>query len=265
LYEVGEIRRRRGDLAGAEDAYNRAHEVGRDPQPGLALLRLAQGRIDAATASIATALAGFGGSRLERAPLLAAQSQIALAAGDIDVAEAAATDVVEIAEAFESTGLRALGYRCRGAVALAKGEAVTALASLRLAFAQWQELDVPYETGRTRVLLAEAYRALDDVDASVRECAAARACFERLGADADLAALQEGVVEPPCGLTVRELEVLQSVAAGRSNREIAEQLFISEKTVARHLSNIFTKIGVSSRSAATSYAYANSLVPQPQG
>jgi DNA-binding CsgD family transcriptional regulator len=259
-YEVGEIRRRRGDLVGADDAYNLAHEAGRDPQPGLALVRLAQGKVDAASASIATALAGFGGSRLERAPLLGAQSQIALAAGDVDLADATAHEVVETAETFNSTGLRALGYRCRGAVALAKGEAVTALASLRLAFSIWQELDVPYETGRTRVLLAEAYRALDDVDAAVRECASARACFERLGADADLAALQDGVVEPPCGLTGRELEVLQSVAAGRSNREIAEQLFISDKTVARHLSNIFTKIGVSSRSAATSYAYANSLV-----
>jgi DNA-binding NarL/FixJ family response regulator len=139
---------------------------------------------------------------------------------------------------------------------------VAALASLRLAFTLWQELDAPYETARTRVLLAEAYRALDDTDAADRECAAARATFERLGAAADLRALDEqgGIVAAPGGLTTREVEVLRLVAKGESNRDIAASLFISEKTVARHVSNIFTKLGVNSRSAATSFAYANSLV-----
>jgi DNA-binding CsgD family transcriptional regulator len=259
-YEVGEIRRRRGDLAGAEEAYNKAHEVGRDPQPGLALLRLAQGRTDAATASIAAALVGFGGSRLERAPLLVAQAEIALAHGDTDLAETAAAEVVDTAESFDSDGLRAAGYRARGAVALARGQAVAALASLRLSFGLWQELDAPYETARTRVLLAEAYRLLDDTDAATRECAAASAAFERLGAAADLAALQGGVTAPPCGLTAREVEVLQLVATGKSNRDIAAALYISEKTVARHISNIFTKLEVTSRSAATAFAYANSIL-----
>lgn len=264
-YEVGEIRRRRGDLAGAEEAYSRAHGVGRDPQPGLALLRLAQGRTDAASASIAAALAGFAGSRLERARLMAAQSEIALAGSDLELAEVAAAEVVDTAETFDSTGLRAVGYRCRGAVALARGETVTALAALRLAFSLWQELDAPYEMARTRVLLAEAYRELDDMDAATRECAAARSCFERLGAAADLVALQDGLVSPPCGLTAREIEVLRLVAAGKSNREIAATLVISERTVGRHVSNILTKLDVSSRSAATSFAYANNLVTAPQG
>jgi DNA-binding CsgD family transcriptional regulator len=263
-YEVGEIRRRRGDLAGAEEAYSRAHEVGRDPQPGLALLRLAQGRTDAAVSSIAAALAGFGGSRLERARLVAAQVEIALVAGDIALADAGATEVVDVAETFDSIGLKAAGYRCRGAVALAQGQWVAALAALRHAFSIWQELDAPYDMAQTRVLLAEAYRQLGDQDAATRECAAARSSFERLGAAADLVALQDGVVAPPCGLTSREVEVLRLVATGQSNREIAAGLVISEKTVARHLSNIFVKLDVSSRSAATSWAYANHLVAAPQ-
>jgi DNA-binding CsgD family transcriptional regulator len=264
-YEIGEIRRRRGDLTGADEAYTRAHEVGRDPQPGLALLRLAQGRKEAAASSIAAALLGFGGSTLERAPLLAGQVEIALANGEVDLAEQAATEVVDTAETFDSVGLRAAGYRARGAVALARGEAVTALASLRLAFSLWQELDAPYETARTRVLLGEAYQALDDTDAATRECAAARSTFERLGAAHDLAALVGGEPGPsgtpaPCGLTAREVEVLQLVATGQSNKDIAGALFISEKTVARHISNIFTKLDVSSRSAATAFAYANGVL-----
>jgi DNA-binding CsgD family transcriptional regulator len=258
FYEVGEIRRRRGDLRGAEEAYARAHELGRDPQPGLALLRLAQGKAQAAATSIAAAIAGFGGSRLERAPLHAAQVKIALATGDLALAEASAAEVTDTAVTFESTGLRAVAHRCEGAVQLAKGQWVAALGQLRLAFSLWQELDAPYDAAITRVLLSEAYRALDDVDAAERECAAARACFERLGASADLAALG-----PDCaiagGLSPRELEVLRLVARGSTNREIAEQLVLSEKTVARHLSNIFVKLDVSSRSAATAFAFENGL------
>jgi DNA-binding CsgD family transcriptional regulator len=259
-YEVGEIRRRRGDLAGADEAYGLAHDAGRDPQPGLALLRLAQGKVDVATASIAATLAAFGGSRLERAPLLAAQVEIALTAGDIPLAEAAATEVVEIADTFGSIGLRAAGHCRLGAVSLAKGEAVAALGALRLASGVWQEIDAPYDMARCRVLLAEAYRQLDDRDAADRELAAARACFERLGAAADLRALDGDAPPSPGGLTSRELEVLRLVANGRTNREIAAALVISEKTVARHVANIFTKLGVSSRSAATAYAFANALV-----
>ncbi len=261
FYEVGEIRRRRGDLAGAEEAYASAHEAGRDPQPGLALLRLAQGRVDTARASIAASLAGDGGSRLGRAPLHAAQVAIALRDGDLDLADASATEVAATAEAFASPGLAAVAHRCRGAVALARGQSVVALGALRLALAAWQELDAPHEAACTRVLLADAYRALGDDDAADREQAAARACFERLGATGDLCALDGGPA-PTHGLTGRELEVLALVATGRSNREIAGDLFLSERTVARHVSNIFTKIDVSSRSAATAFAYDNGLTGQ---
>jgi DNA-binding NarL/FixJ family response regulator len=149
---------------------------------------------------------------------------------------------------------------------LARGQAVAALASLRLACAAWHELDAPYEAARTRVLVAAAYDALDDADAAVRERMAARACFERLGARSDLEALDalDGVGAAQNGadhgLSPRELEVLDLVAHGRTNKEIAGALFLSEKTVARHVSNIFTKLGVSSRSAATAFAFAHGLV-----
>jgi DNA-binding NarL/FixJ family response regulator len=263
-YEVGEVRRARGDLDGADDAYRQAHEMGRDPQPGLALLRLAQGYVDPARTSIATALAAFGGSHLERAPLHAAQVDIALAAGDVDTAAASADEVMETAQRFESIGLRAVGLRAQGAVALARNQGVVALASLRAACSAWNELDAPFESARTRVLLADAYALLDDDDAADRERAAARACFERLGADAALRALDgdgAGADDATAhGLSPREREVLALVARGDTNREIAGELFLSEKTVARHLSNIFTKLGVSSRSAATAYAYAHGLV-----
>ena len=262
-YEVGEIRRARGDLDGADDAYGEAHELGRDPQPGLALLRLAQGRVDAARMSIAAAIASFGGSRLECAPLHAAQVDIALAAGDLETATASADVVTETAERFDSVGLRAVGLRVQGAVALARGEGVTALASLRAACTAWNELDAPYEAARTRVLLADAYALLDDDDAAERERAAARGCFERLGAVDALRALDHAAQATPVdthGLSPREREVLELVARGMTNRDIAGELFLSEKTVARHLSNIFTKLGVSSRSAATAYAFEQGLV-----
>lgn len=263
-YEVGEVRRARGDLDGADEAYRHAHEIGRDPQPGLALLRLAQGRDDAARASIAATIATFGGSRLERAPLHAAQVDIALAANDLDTAATSADEVMETAQLFESVGLRAVGLRAQGSVSLARGQGVTALASLRAACNSWNELDAPYEAARTRVLLADAYALLDDDDGAERERAAARACFERLGARAALRALDgHGAGSddvPDHGLSPREREVLELVARGLTNRDIAGELFLSEKTVARHVSNIFTKLGVSSRSAATAYAYEQGLV-----
>jgi DNA-binding NarL/FixJ family response regulator len=263
-FTVGEVRRRRGDLDGADAAYAKAAEIGRDPQPGLALLRLAQGRTDVALTSIAAAIAGFGGSEPERAPLLCAQAQIALVAGDIDLATRAAAEVLDVANRYESPGLKAAGFRCSGAVALARGESVTALAALRAGLTAWAELDAPYEGARTRVLLAEAYAQLGDHDAAERERAAARACFERLGALTELGFLDRPIGGAPAadthGLTARELEVLQLVTTGSSTRDIAAALVISEKTVARHLANIFVKLGVSSRSAATAYAYAHGLV-----
>lgn len=252
-YEIGEVRRLRGDLAGAEAAYTEANGFGRDPQPGLALLRLAQGRTDAASVSIAAALAPEGGSRLGRAPLLAAQTEIALAAGDVPLAEASAQEVADTAAAFDSAGLGAEGNRCRGAVLLAQERTVEAMGVLRLAFNAWQDLDAPYDAARTRLLLADAYQALGDLDAAARERSAAEACFARLG----VVASRDGL---PKGLTAREVEVVRLIAAGDSNRAIAEKLVLSPKTVARHVSNIFGKVGASSRSGVTAFAYGNGLM-----
>lgn len=258
-YQIGEICRLRGDASGAEEAYGQAHALGRDPQPGLALLRLAQGRTDAARAAIRAALAGFTGSRLEAAPLLEADVQIALAVGDTDQAATSTAELAETAAAFSSEGIRAVAHRCQGALDLANGQAVSALGSLRLALAYWQELDAPYEIATTRLLLAEAYDALEHRDGAEQERETARACFERIGAAADLVG-SGGPAPVVAGLSPRELEVLRLVATGLTNREIAAQLYVSEKTVARHVSNIFQKLEVSSRSAATAFAYAHDLM-----
>jgi DNA-binding CsgD family transcriptional regulator len=252
-YEVGEVRRLRGDLAGAEAAYAHAHEHGRDPQPGLALLRLAQGKRPAAAASIAAALAAAGGSPMERAGLHVAQVQIALAGADVALAESSADQVATTAEVYHSDGLRAEGQRCLGAVRLAQDRTVEAMGLLRLAFNHWQALDVPYEAARTRMLLAEGYRALGDADAAEREAAAAQACFDRLG-------VRSRETTVPAGLTVREVEVVRLIAAGKSNRGIATELVLSEKTVARHLSNIFTKVGATSRAGVAAFAYDSGLL-----
>jgi DNA-binding CsgD family transcriptional regulator len=262
-YEVAEVRRRRGDLAAADDAYARAHEHGRDPQPGLALLRLAQGNVEAAAASIAAALAAFGGSPLERVPLLAAQVQIALAAGNSDLAGEACGELSDIAGSFDSQGIQACARRCEGAVALARAQPVAALAALRSALTTWQELDAPYEAARTRVLLADAYEALGDGDGASRERASAHAGFERLGAVTEARSLADGGGRDPGALSPREREVLGLVARGMSNKAIASSLHVSDKTVARHVSNIFSKLGVSSRSAATAHAYEHGLVTAP--
>jgi len=252
-YEIAEVRRLRGDLAAAERTYLDAHRHGRDPQPGLALVRLAQGRVDAAAAAVSAALADRTGSRLDRAPLLSAQVEIALAAGETALADTAADELFATAETFQSAGLRGEAYRCRGAVRLAQDLPVEAMGTLRLGLNTWHELDAPYEAARTRMLLAGAYRALGDAEAAGREEHAARATFDRLG----VVVARE---DRPSGLTHREVEVVRLVAAGKSNRAIAEELVLSEKTVARHVSNIFVKTGVTSRSAVTAFAYDSGLL-----
>jgi len=261
-YEVGEIRRRRGDLRGAEEAYEAAHARGRDPQPGLALLRLAQGRTAAASAAIRSALAGAGSDRLARAHLCAACVEIALAADAPDEARQACDTLTAIAESCASPGLDAMAATARGRVLLADAQPQQALSPLREACQAWRELDAPYEAARVCVLLARAYQALADVESAARERDAAAAGFARLGAVLDAAALDDerAPTERPGGLSAREVEVLRLVADGRSNPEIAEALFISRKTVARHLSNIFAKLGASSRTEAARYAFDHGLV-----
>lgn len=267
-YQVGDIRRLRGDLAGAEESYQQAHRLGRDPQPGVALLRLAQGRLDAASASIRAALVAESADRLARARLCAAQVEIALAADDLVVARKACEELEDIAVTYGTTGLQVMARHARGSVLLAEGHPEEALPVLRDACRRWQDVEAPYDCARVRVLLALAYDALGDADAAGRELDAAAEVFDRLGAEPDsrqVAALRPGRPHLPDGLTAREAEVLALVAGGKTNRDIADELVISQKTVARHLSNIFTKLDVSSRTAAAGYAYEHGLASPAAG
>jgi DNA-binding NarL/FixJ family response regulator len=266
-YQIGEIRRLRGDLDGAEESYRHAHGLGRDPQPGLALLRLAQGRTATASASIRAALTAVTADRLARARLCAAQVEIALAAGEPETAARACDELVRTAATYGSSGLEAAALQARGAVLLAGGQPEAALPTLRAACRHWRELDAPYDAARVRLLLARAYQALADSDAATRELDAAGAAFGRLGATLDgrrVRALRGRPVLPG-GLTGREAEVLALVATGRTNREIAAALVLSHKTVARHLSNIFAKIDVTSRTQAAAYAYEHGLATPERG
>jgi DNA-binding CsgD family transcriptional regulator len=265
-YQVAELRRLRGDLAGAEEAYEEARARGRDPHPGLALLQLARGRPEVAAAAIRTAVAGVE-DPFSRIRLRAAQVEIALAAGDPDLAEGACAEVADLAGRYRSDGFVALQQTTQAACLLARGRAEAALPSLRSACRSWRRLGMPYEAARTQVLAARACESLGDHDGALRELDAAAAVFERLGAAADAATVASlrGGAHGPDGLTPRELEVLAEVAAGRTNREVAERLVISEKTVARHLSNIFVKLDCSSRTAAAAYAYEHGLGSRARG
>ncbi|HVM40236.1 MAG TPA: LuxR C-terminal-related transcriptional regulator, partial [Acidimicrobiia bacterium] len=261
-YQEGELHRLRGEFASAEQAYRAASQHGREPLPGLALLRLAQGRPDVAATSIRRALDGTSDPG-ERPELLAAAVEIMRVAGDLEGARSAADELAAHAAARDAPALlRALAAHAVGAVALAAGEARSALAVLRDAAAGWQLLDMPYEAARTRVLVGLACAALGDADGADLELASARRAFDELGAVPDLArldAITGGGRPRPAGLTERELEVLRLLATGRSNRAIAEDLVISEHTVARHVQNLFAKLGVSSRAGATAYAYEHQL------
>lgn len=262
-YAVGEIRRRRGHLRAAEEAFTRANELGGHCQPGLALVRLAQGRTEAAAAALRSVLAEGAEDRIRRARVLAAYVEISLADGAVEVAEEATRELASIAEALPAPALEATAMTARGSVRLARGDAEGAVAVLRRASARWRDVGLPYEGARGRVLTASALRELGDEETATLELEAARAAFERLGASLDTRRADELLGrsrEAPGGLTAREVEVLRLVAAGKSNREIASELVISEHTVARHLQNTFTKLGVSSRSAATAFAYEQGLL-----
>jgi DNA-binding CsgD family transcriptional regulator len=264
FYRQGELHRLRGEFAAAEGAYREASRCGCEPQPGLALLRLAQGRREAAVAAIRRVI-GETTESLKRASLLPAYVEIMLAAGDAEEARSACQELEEIAAGYESSGmLGAMAAHARGAVDLAEGDARAALVALRHAGQAWQELEAPYEAARARVLVGLACRGLGDVDTAALELEAARSAFEEVGAAPDLVRVEElsRTTAPRVagGLTRRELQVLRLVAAGKTNRAIAEELVISEKTVARHVSNIFAKLRLSSRAAATAYAYEHDLV-----
>jgi len=259
FYALGELHRLRGDHEGAETAFRRAHELGRSPQPGLALLRLRAGELEGAEAAIARERAEVH-SLTQACAVLPAYIEIMLATGKVDLAREAARELAGHARGLDSPFLRALADHALGAVALEAGDHRGALEALRSAAAIWRELEAPYEAARTRVLMARACRLSGDADASALELEAARRTFEQLGAAPELAYIDElSGARPTAGLSAREVEVLRLVAAGKTNKAIAGELSISEKTVARHVSNIFDKLGLASRAAATAYAYEHGL------
>jgi ATP/maltotriose-dependent transcriptional regulator MalT len=262
-YQQGELHRLRGEFASAEEAYREASRWTRAPRPGLALLRLAQGDVEAALGAIRRLL-DEARERHARPAVLGAAVEIALAANDVAAARAAADELSRIAGELDAPYLRALADHAAGAVLLAEGEPRAALDVLRRAWSAWQELEAPYESARVRVLIGRACRELGDEDAAEMELDAGRCVFQQLGAATDLARVEALSRKAAAGgagrLTAREVQVLRLVAAGKTNRAIATDLVISEKTVARHLSNIFTKLGISSRAAATAYAYEHELV-----
>ena len=263
LYEVAELYRLRGLAAEAEDAYRLASECGRSSYPGLALLRLSQGRHDEARAAIVRLLAERTWGR-QRCAIMAAAVEILLACGDAPEARRIAGELQAFAAAIDTPFVRGSSAQADGAVRLAGGDARGALAPLREALTIWLELEAPYEAARTTALVGLACRQLGDAAGARMELAAAAHALRTLGAApalAGLGALDEKPPATPGGLTVREVEVLRLVARGKGNRAIARQLAISEKTVARHLSNIFTKLDLSSRTAAAAYAFTHHLVP----
>jgi DNA-binding NarL/FixJ family response regulator len=262
-YTLGELHRLRGESGEAEEAYRQAARFGRRPQPGLALLRLAAGEADAALASIRNALDQTR-ERRARPRVLAALVEIALAAGDVEAAGSAAEELAAAADELGAPYLRAMARQSAGAVLLARDDPRAALQALREAEEIWGRLEVPFEAARTRALAALACRDLDDEIGAAMELEAAGGALRAIGAAPELARVEQMRREPggrgPGKLSSRELEVLRLVAAGLTNRAIAGRLGISEKTVARHVSNIFLKLGLSSRSAATAYAYRHALV-----
>jgi len=263
FYRKAEMHRLLGELEEAEEAYRAAAQWERVPRPGLALLRLARGEVKAAQSEIrhvvdVTVEPG------KKAEALAAQAEIALAAQDLATARSAADDLSKIATKIGAEFLLAVAACTQGAVLLAEGDAPAAVVSLRQALATFRHLEAPYEAARVQVCLARAYRAQGNDESALHEVQAAREAFRKLGAATDLAHIEELVDVPatsPAGpLTQREIEVVKLVASGITNREIANKLNISEKTVARHLNNIFNKLDLSSRAAATAYAYQHGLL-----
>jgi ATP/maltotriose-dependent transcriptional regulator MalT len=263
FYQQGEIHRLRGEYDQAEVAYRNVSQSGGDPHPGLARLRLAQGSEDASTAAIRRAKAEAT-TLLHRVRVLPAFVDIMLAVGDLDDAADACAELASISKQTQIELHRATAEHARGAYELMRGEDTDALERLRHALARWQNLAVPYEEARTRVLVGVALRALGDLDTATLEFEAARSVFTDLEAEPDLRHLGVLMVsdgnQTDHGLTSRELEVLVLLTTGGTNRAIATELVLSERTVDRHVSNIFTKIGVSSRAAATAYAYEHQLI-----
>ncbi len=258
-YQLAELRRLRGEHRAADEHYRRAAASGWDPQPGFALLRLAQGEYADAQAMLHHAVAGADEGTHRR--LLPALIEIELAAGDVDAARRAADELNALRRGRPTPLLVAVAALGDARVLLAEGDAADALETVETARSGWFALDAPYEVARCRVLAGRILHELGRLDAATAELEAARATFLELGARSGLAELYLLTGErPPGALTDREVEVLRLVSTGLTNRGVATRLSLSEKTVARHLSNIFGKLGLSSRSAATAYAYENGLL-----
>jgi DNA-binding CsgD family transcriptional regulator len=261
-YQQAELHRLRGEEEAAEQDYRAASQWGRRPDPGLAMLRLAQGDTETAAASIRRAIEEA--DEFSRPRLLEPYVEIMLAGRDVVAARAAADELVALAVRCDATLPRAIASRAAGTVQLAEGDARGALTTLRGAWELWLDLEAPYESARVRVQVGLACRAVGDADTAELELTAARAVFADLGAVRDVARVDDLIARVGAvrgsGLSRRELEVLRLVADGRTNREIATELGISERTVDRHVSNVFSKLDVSTRSAATAYAYEHRLV-----
>lgn len=271
LYQQGEIHRLRGEYGQAEDAYRAASELGFEPQPGLALLRLAQGRTRAACTAIrrlrgATNTSWSTGAhlrdhRMRRAGLLPAYLEIMLATGALDEARQARDELRELADTFDADMLRAVVAQADGAIAIAEGDPHAALDPLRCAFDIWKRVDAPYEAARVRVLIGDACRAIGDNEAAGLEFEAAKAVFARLGVQPELAHLKKAAWPASRSpVTARELHVLRLISMGCTNKQIAAELSVSERTIDRHVTNILTKLDVRSRTAATAYAYDHKLI-----
>jgi ATP/maltotriose-dependent transcriptional regulator MalT len=263
LYRRAELHRLRGEFAAADDAYREAIRWGHRAQPGHALLRLTEG--DLAAAERASRRAALETpDRLHRAKILPGHVEIMLAVGDLATAREAADELAAIADDYATPALRAATHESLGAVLLAEGDARSGLAALRRAGDLWRQLEAPYETARVRVLVARCYRVLGDEDSAGLELDAAGRVFAELGAAPDVADVERLRRRPPSklafGLTRRELEVLQLVATGKTNHAIAADLVVADKTIDRHVANLFAKLGVSSRAGATAFAYDHRLL-----
>ena len=257
--EKGDVLRILGDFEGAQASYEAALDYGHEPQPGLALLWLAVGRSQAALGAARRLLTETQGP-VVRSRMLPAVVEILLSGGDVDEARTVATELEDIAASFGCAALQAMAAYSSGCVELAAGDSSGALPYLRKASTLWRGLEAPYEVARVRLQVGRALAALGDEVSSSSELAAARRVFVELGAAPAAAQLDRTQSTAlPGGLTPREAEVLRLVASGHSNARIAAELVLSEKTVARHLSNIFTKLDVGSRTAAAAYAFEHRL------
>ncbi|WP_431237455.1 LuxR C-terminal-related transcriptional regulator [Mycolicibacterium aichiense] len=251
--ELGEIRRRKGDIDGARQAFAQARQHNKDPQPGDALLRLQLGEADAAATDLRMRMDAENDD-INRTRLLPAAVEIALARGKVDEAERYCAELEDNAERFDSPGFRAWARHARGAVLVKQGNAADALPVLQDALRRYRTTQCRYEMAQVYDWMSLARSDSGDTEGAAADKANAAAIYQQLGVTN-----QAPPAEAPGGLTKRELEVLAGIAAGASNRDVAKQLFISEKTVGRHLANIYVKLGVSSRTAAAAWAHDNKV------